>query len=139
MKLIVMAPSDAPLIGGDALVEAARERFGERARVQPSPQGWETDFHVYVALGGETLTVSHYPDGRSMGVESGDVEVADTVAWIRSLLPDDFPRVIACDGGWNGHVELTPGITAEQVMSGWIDHRVPGWDTGDPDFAQPSG
>ena len=70
-----------------------------------------------------------------MGAESGDAEVADAVAWIRSLLPVDFPRVIALDGGWNGHVELAPGITADQVMANWVDHSVPGWDAGAPDFA----
>ena len=138
MKLIVMAPSGAPLLDGEALIGAARERFGERTRVQPSPSDWDTDFHIYVTLDGETLTISHYPDGTSMGVESGDAEVADAVAWLRSLLPPDFPRVIACDGGWNGHVELAPGITADQVMANWVDHSVPGWDAGDPDVAPPA-
>ena len=135
MKLIVMAPSGARLMGADALVDAARTRFGDRIRVQPSPPGWKTDVDIYVSLEGETLTISHFSSETSVGVESGDAQVADAVAWLRSLLPPDFPRVIACDGGWNGHVDLAPGITAEQVMSGWIDHNAPGWEDGDPDFA----
>ncbi len=134
MKLIVMAPGGAPLLGGDALIDAAHARFGEDARVQRSPEGWETDFHLYVALPAESLTVSHFADNSSVSFESGDEEVADAVAWYRSLLPVEFPRVIACDPGWNGHVDLTPGITAEAIAASWIDHGVPGWDSGDPDF-----
>ena len=130
-----MAPSGAPLLDGPTLIAAAEQRHGSSMRVQPSAEGWETDFHIYVDLDSGSLHVSHFADNMSISFDASEPEVREVLAWYRSLLPFDFPRVIACDQGWNGHVDLTPGITADEIMSNWIDHSVSGWDATDPDFA----
>ena len=135
VKLIVTAPSGRPLAEGSTLITAARERFASAVRVQPSPPGCATDFHLYVTLDGDSLTVSHFADDASISVETSDLPLQEAVAWYRSLLPADFPRVIAFDQGWNGHVDLHHGITAQEVADRWVDHAVDGWNTGDPDFA----
>jgi hypothetical protein len=31
-------------------------------------------------------------------------------------------RVWAVDEAYNGHVELTPGMTADDIKAGWVDH-----------------
>jgi hypothetical protein len=136
MKTLVMAASGAALFDGDQLLEAIRARNGDHARVQPSPEDWETDYDVYVALETRTLIVSHFKDSMSVGFEGGDVEVRDAIAWYRSLLPPDPPRVVATDHGWYGHVDLHHGITADEIAQRWVDHSTPGWEVGDPDFGQ---
>lgn len=135
MKLVVMAPSSAPLVDGPALMAAAEQRFGPAMRVQRSPAGWDTDFHLYVTLdNGDSLTVSHFADNASISFEANEDTVRETVAWYRSLLPVDFPRLIAFDEVWTGHVDLAPGIPAADIAVRWVDHSITGWNAGDPDF-----
>ncbi len=137
MKLVVTAPSGRALLDGPELIAAARRRFGAAVRAQPSPPGWETDVHLYVTLDRDSLAVAHFADSLAVSFEAGDLPLRETVAWYRSLLPADFPRVVACDQGWNGHVDLDHGISAQDVVDRWVDHSVAGWNAGDPDFGQP--
>ena len=130
-----MSPVDAPLVDGPKLVAAMVERFGSRAHVESSPPDWPTDVSIHVALDGDSLSVLHFADNRSVGFESGGLPIREAVAWYRSLLPADFPRVIAFDPGWNGHVDLHHGITAQEIADRWVDHALTGWNEGDPDFA----
>jgi len=46
---------------------------------------------------------------------------AVVAAWVR-LLPDPGLVLWYVDEGFNGHSVQFPGITAEQVASGWVDH-----------------
>lgn len=133
MRLIVTAPGRQPLVPTTALVEAAKNRYGD-ITVHRGPSGLEVDSYLYVTLPRERLTVTTFVDGASVSFESGDADVADAVAWYRSLLPPDFPRIIAFDAGWSGHVDLKPGVTAEEIPAHWVDHGSPGWERGDPDF-----
>lgn len=125
-----MAPGRQSLVPTALLIEAARERYGD-VDVQQGPPGLEVDSYLYVTLPHERLTITTYAKGTSVTLESGDAEVTDALAWYRSLLPADFPRVIAFDPGWNGHVELPSGLRSEDIEAGWIDHSVEGWNTGD--------
>ena len=122
-----MSPGGGPLLDGRALIAAADERFGSAQRVQPSPDGWETDVHLYITL---------HDGDTSVSFQTNEHALRETVAWYRSLLPVDSPRIIACDEGWNGHVDLVPGITAEDVADRWVDHTIDGWNTGDPDLGR---
>ena len=134
MKLIVMAPGRQPLVPTASLIEAARAQYGD-INVQQGPPGLEVDSYLYVTLPHERLTITTFVDGTSVSFESGDAEVSDALAWYRSLLPEDFSRVIAFDPGWNGHVELPSGIRGEDIAEGWIDHSAEGWNAGDPDLS----
>lgn len=110
-------------MNGPTLIAAAEERFGPAVRIQPSPNGWDTDLHLYVALDdGDSLTVSHFADNTSISFEADDATVRETVAWYRSLLPADFPPLVACDEAWNGHVDLTPTVTTTETTHRWVDH-----------------
>ena len=127
MKLIVTAPSGRQLVTGEALIEACGDRFGSSMRVQPSRAGGETDFHLYATVGDDSLILSHFADNASISFEANGPLLRETVAWYRSLLPTDSPRAIACDQGWNGHIDLVPGVTAEDIATRWVDHSVEGW------------
>ena len=132
---IIASPKRVPLLPAEELVRAARERFGDALRVQPSPEGWEADCHLYVEPNGVyDFAIVHFADNLSVSFEGTPEQNAELAAWFRGLLPEDFPRVIAFDEGWFGHVDLSPGITADQVLSRWVDHSTPGWDANDPDL-----
>lgn len=129
-----MAPGRQPLVPVASLIEAASERHGD-VNVLQGPLGLEVESYLYVTLPHEQLTITTFVEGTSVSFESGDAEVSDALAWYRSLLPEDFPRVIAFDPGWNGHVELPSGIRGEAIVAGWIAHSVEGWNAGDPDLS----
>jgi hypothetical protein len=49
--------------------------------------------------------------------------VTEVALWIRSLLPNDpGVRIWFVDQGYNGYVELIPGMSGEDIKSGWVDH-----------------
>lgn len=124
-----------PLLPVASLVEALKERYGDDVTVQPGPPGLKVDSYLYVTLPHERLTITTFVEGTSVSLESGDDEVTDALAWYRSLLPADFPRVIAFDPGWNGHVELPAGVRGRDIAAGWVDHSVEGWNADDPDLS----
>ena len=73
-------------------------------------------------------------DLESINLDGPQEQNLATAAWLRSLMPVETPRVIAFDGAWTMHVELTHGCTAESLRGNCVDHSVPGWDARDPDL-----
>lgn len=132
---IVASPKGAPLLTAQQLVGAAQEVFGSALRIEPSRKEWETDCYLYVTVPREPdFAIAHFRDNRMLGLEGTAQQNARSAAWVRSLLPEHGPRVIAGDREWAGHVDLTFGITPEQVLANWVDHSVRGWDARDPDL-----
>lgn len=132
---IVASPKQAALIDTPTLVAAARDRFGTLVSVDLRPDG-PMDAEMWVRAPGEPpFSITRSRDGRSLHVDGTPVQNADVAAWVRGLLPSEFPRLIAFDQGWTGHAELPAGVTAEDVTTRWIDHSVQGWNAGDPDLS----
>jgi hypothetical protein len=132
---IVACPKGAPLMTADHLIGAAQDAFGSSLRVEPSRREWETDYYLYVTLPREPdFAIAHFRDNLMLGLEGSAQQNARSAAWIRSLLPERAPRVIAGDREWQGHVDLTFGIAPEQVLATWVDHSVRGWNARDPDL-----
>ena len=124
------------MLSADALAEAAIQRFGADAEVLGDPGLPGTDQSIDVTRAGEPgflIDRTRHTGGvRCDGTREQNAEVA---AWIRSLLPADFPRVIAFDQAWTFQVELTHGIKAEEVLANAISHDDPHWSDGDPDLS----
>ena len=132
---IVACPKGAPLMTAEHLIGAAQNTFGPALRVEPSRKEWETDYYLHVNLPHQPgFAIAHFRDNLMVGLEGPAQQNARSAAWIRSLLPERAPRVIAGDREWRGHVDLPHGITPERVLTNWVDHSVPGWDLMDPDL-----
>ena len=80
------------------------------------------------------FAIAHFRDNKMLGLEGTAQQNARLAAWIRALLPEQAPRVIAGDHAWQGHVDLAFGITPERVLATWVDHSVRGWDANDPEL-----
>ena len=133
---IVASPKGAPLMTTAHLVGAAQQVFGSALRVEQSRAEWETDCYLYVTLPREPdFAIAPFRDNLMIGLEGTAQQNARSAAWIRSLLPEGAPRLIAGERSWAGHAELPFGVTPEQVLAGWVDHSVPGWDARDPDLS----
>ena len=132
---IVACPKGAPLMTAEHLIGAAQNTFGSALRIEPSRREWETDCYLYVTLPREPdFAIAHFRDNLMLGLQGTAQQNARLAAWVRSLLPERAPRVIAGDREWRGHVDLAYGITPELVLANWVDHSVPGWDLLDPDL-----
>lgn len=133
--MIISSTTSVPLISADELVTAAIERFGHSARIVGDTGLPNTDQSIDVVLEGEPgFLISHDRGGDAIRCDGMPEQNAQVAAWIRSLLPADFPRLIAYDGSWGWHVELTHGITAEEFLANEINHDDPHWADGDSDL-----
>ncbi|RLP10985.1 hypothetical protein [Propionibacterium australiense] len=74
-------------------------------------------------VGGVPFNVIHYPGDDMVSTDAEDGTAAEIAAWVRSLHPDPDLILWYIDDSFAGHVDLFPGISAEQVHDNWVDHR----------------
>lgn len=83
-----------------------------------------TDARLITTPDGAATIISHFTDGRLISVDGADFEEAvDIAAWVRSLNPDPDVVLWFTSSAFDGHTVLTPGITPQQVLEQWVDHR----------------
>ena len=133
--MIILSPRGIPLIDAGALAAAARQRWGDAVSVHVRERGGEAvvDLDVRPEDAPSFLLVLS-ADGTSITVDGTDEQDLETAAWVRSLLPVDFPRVVLFDDHDVWHADLLPGATAESIHTGRVTHDDPDWAAGDPDF-----
>lgn len=119
--MVIHSVTRRPLMDSAVFAGAVQERFGtDAARVGP-PDDDTISFDVRPS-GAPGYMVELVPEGWSVHTDGTEEQCAQVAAWVRSLLPADFPRVIAADDDWAWHVELVPGISADQVLTARIEH-----------------
>lgn len=134
--MIIVSLRRAPILTADAFAAAARTRFGERAELVDDVAVPRVAVTVRVSDPGRPgFTIDLPDDCLSVHVDGTPEQDAEVAAWVRSLLPADFPRLIGSDQGWGWHVELVHGVTPERVLSERVSHEDPHWADGDPDLA----
>ena len=120
-------------ITAEKLVMECRRQWAEKVTVYP------TDHNELAAVGIEpedevSLTITLYNGGMLIGMDGLPEQNVKLAAWLRSLMPEDAPRIVVGDKGFSVHAELPYGVTPEQVASSMISHSVPGWNADDPDL-----
>jgi len=131
----IMTVGGDVLLTREAFLDAARRYFGEAATEVEDTAAVHSDVTLHVSPpGGPGFTVDHDVDASSVRTDGTPEQAAAVAAWVRSLLPAEFPRVIASDPGWSWHVELVHGITADRVLSEQVSHADPAWAQDDPDL-----
>lgn len=91
------------------------------------------DIHMWIQPEGETgFHIDIYAE--TIGLDGTSEQNVRLAAWLRSLMPEDSPRLVVADGGVNVHAELPHGVTPEQVATSMVDHSVEGWDADDPQW-----
>ena len=83
-----------------------------------------TDADIVLNPEGPSTIISHFKDNRLISASGLDFEEAtDIAAWVRSLNPDPNLVLWFTTSVFDGHTVLTPGITPQQVIDQWVDHR----------------
>lgn len=103
----------------------------EGSKAWPDSKGtrWDddedgTDADILLTPDGSSTAISHFSDNRLISVSGADFEeAADIAAWARSLNPDPNLVLWFTTNVFDGHTILTPGITPQQVIDQWVDHR----------------
>ena len=67
--------------------------------------------------------IHHFSDNHMIDVDGNPFNSAEVASWVRSLHPDPSFDLWFTDEYFSGHTILFPGITPEQVLDNWIDHR----------------
>ena len=84
----------------------------------------ETDVEILLDPDGASTIISHFSDGPLISVGGADLEeAADIAVWVRSFNPDPSLVLWFTTNVFDGHTVLTPGITSQQVIDQWVDHR----------------
>jgi hypothetical protein len=105
--------------------EAIADRFGAAAVLV---ERHETDSAIDVVAqvnrpGEPEFQIFHFRDGGAISTDGTAERAVEVMQWVRSLFPaNPGAQIWAVDEMYNGHVELIPGMTNEQIESGWIDH-----------------
>ncbi|VTR76639.1 hypothetical protein CHMI_01401 [Cellulomonas hominis] len=133
--LLIASPSGGALpISPEGLLNALHARWPGHVRVSDPTSG--VALTAWVDPAGESpFSISLNDAGTTMWVDGTPEQNRATAVWIRSLLPEPAPRVIAFDSGWTWHVDLVPGITGKTFDAAAVDHSLPGWDERDPELA----
>ena len=103
----------------------------EGSKAWPDSKGtrWDddedgTDADILLTPDGASTVISHFRHGRLISVDGADFEeAADVATWARSLNPDPNLVLWFTTNVFDGHTVLTPGITPQQVIEQWVDHR----------------
>lgn len=132
--LLITSPSGAPLpltVGEFAAAFGAE--WGERSWQAEATEEAAATFSVE-PVGETAYSVSLARDGKSIWTNGLPEQNIRTAVWLRSLLREPAPRIIAFNSSWTWHVDLVPGITEAQFRASVVDHSVPGWDDDDPEL-----
>ena len=134
---MVFCPSQVPLpIQADTLIAAAEARWPDQTKIHLPT---ESDNSTSVEVFGEEpapFLIDLFEGNMLIGVDGTPGQNVLVAAWLRSVMPEEAPRIIVTDDCLSTHAELPFGVTAEQVAATMVDHGVPGWDADDPDWLQ---
>jgi hypothetical protein len=105
--------------------EAAIEKFGNQATiVEVRDEQSPVDVTAQIDRSGEPwFQIRHFRDGGGVSTDGTPDQAIEVMLWVRSVIPHESgKRVWAFDSMYNGHVELVPGMSEDDIKAGWVDH-----------------
>lgn len=132
---LIFCPSQVPLpIRADTLITAAEARWpGKTKTYPPTCHDKSTSIEIF----GEEpapFFVNLFEGNLLISVDGTPEQNVVAAAWLRSLMPQDAPRMVVGDKGFGVHAELPFGVTPDQIASTMIRHDSDDWNADDPDL-----
>ena len=122
--IVVAVDPSQVIFGADKFVEEAAMRWPECRVYRRDPSRMVADVSVSVApSGSSSFSVIHYPNNRFISTDAGPEVAAEIAIWVRSLHPDPSLTLWLTAESFSAHVVLHPGITTDEIHTGWVDHR----------------
>ncbi|TFH52575.1 hypothetical protein E4J66_07250 [Actinomyces viscosus] len=108
----------------DTFLSEGKQQWPDCRTISVASADREVDVEILTPPDGASTIISHFRDGRLISVGGADFEeAADIAVWVRSLNPDPNLMLWFTTNSFDGHTVLTPGITAQEVIDQWVDHR----------------
>ena len=108
----------------DTFLSEGKRRWPDCKVVLMDSDKFKTDSDIVLDPDGASTIISHFSDGQLISVDGAEFEeAADIAVWVRSLNPDPSLVPWFTTDNFDGHTVLTPGITSQQVIDQWVDHR----------------
>ena len=108
----------------DTFLSEGKRRWPDCKVVLMDSDKFKTDADIVLDPDGASTIISHFSDGQLISVDGAEFEeAADIAVWVRSLNPDPSLVLWFTTNVFDGHTVLTPGITSQQVIDQWVDHR----------------
>jgi hypothetical protein len=126
-NMIILSPDvDGFDLARESFEEAVVASFGAEVTSLVHRSGEESAVDVAARIdrpGEPAFQIFHFRTRDGISTDGTGDQAVEVMLWVRSVLPDDpGGRIWAVDEAYNGHVELIPGMSKEDVSSGWIDH-----------------
>jgi hypothetical protein len=106
--------------------EAAVDKFIDQVRLIPEPANELSPVDVTASIsrqGEPEFQIFHFQNGDMISTDGTTEQAVEVALWVRSLLPDDpGVRIGLVDEGYTGHVDLDPGMSEDDIKSGWEEH-----------------
>jgi len=132
---LIFCPSQVQLpITREQLATASEERWPKCVSIRFGENSTTKVAIGVQAQGEDFFMLNLYEDGLLIGMDSTPELTVRNAAWVRSLMPEDAPRIVVSDKSFSLHAELPYGVTPEQIAATLVEH-IEGWDTDDPDFS----
>jgi hypothetical protein len=125
-EMVILSPDVQTLDLDRARFETAvEEYFGTSAKFSHLTDA-ESPYDVVARIerpGEPSFQVFRFRTDAALATDGTPEQAAEVALWVRSLLQDDpGGRIWLVDEGYNGHVQLEPGMTAEAIRANWVDH-----------------
>ncbi|GAA3097066.1 hypothetical protein JOF29_006034 [Kribbella aluminosa] len=126
-NIIILSPDEDGFdLSKERFEEAVVTGFGPGVTSLVQRAGDESPVDVAARVdrpGEPAFQIFHFRTRDGISTDGTAEQAAEVMLWVRSVLPaDPAGRIWAVDEAYNGHVELMPGMTSDDIRSGWIDH-----------------
>ncbi|WEG08612.1 hypothetical protein PU630_15410 [Microbacterium horticulturae] len=116
--MIISAIDNSSLLSAQELLRVLGAQFGtDNVKLHTS----ENRFQINVEVPGEPPFQVVAPNDKQLDSEGTEVQDLQVAVAVRQALPVDAPRIVALQPESYVFVDLTPGITAEEIRTGWRD------------------
>ena len=122
--MVLVPDPDQVIFDADNFIKEAQVRWPGCRVFVDDPSKAISDASVRVDSADDpTFMIDHFPECRSLVTDGTLSKVAEVAVWVREVHPDPELVLWLIDGAFTAHVVLHPGITADEIHAGWVDHR----------------
>ncbi|WP_427891856.1 hypothetical protein ACQHIV_04265 [Kribbella sp. GL6] len=126
-NMIILSPEEDGFdLSKERFEEAVVTGFGPQVTslVQRADGDSSVDVAARIDRPGEpAFQIFHFRTRDGISTDGTAEQAIEVMLWAPSALPEGPGRRIwAVDEAYNGHVELTPDMSVDDIKSGWVDH-----------------
>ena len=122
--MVLVPDPDQTVFDAETFAKEAQVRWTGCRVIWEDPSKYISDVGVRVDPDDDpTFMIYHFPHRRAVTTNGTLSQAAEVAVWVREVHPDPELVLWFIDDTFTAHVVLHPGITVDEIHSGWVDHR----------------